>query len=78
MVSFTGEELLPFQYDYLYSDGGELLLFAQEEKYGLLDLDGTVVVEPEYDGLGALEEGTALTVSEGKFGFLTVEKVPKE
>ena len=78
LVSLTGEELLPFQYDYLYSDGGELLLFAQEEKYGLLDLDGTVVVEPEYDGLGALEEGTALTVSEGKFGFLTVEKVPKE
>ena len=72
LVDFAGTELLPFRYDYLYSDGGEVLIFGEGERYGLLGTDGRVVAEAVYDGIGTQQEGTFLMVLGGKYGFLAL------
>lgn len=72
LVDFAGAELLPFRYDYLYSDGGEVLIFGEGERYGLLGTDGRVVAEAVYDGIGTQQEGTFLMVLGGKYGFLAL------
>ena len=72
LVDFAGTELLPFRYDYLYSDGGEVLIFGEGERYGLLGTDGRVVAEAVYNGIGTQQEGTFLMVLGGNYGFLAL------
>ena len=39
-------------------------------KYGFIDKSGKVVIEPQFDWVGAFSEGLARVKKDGKYGFI--------
>ena len=50
VVSYSGETLVPFEYDD-YSIGGELVMLSKDGKWGAFDNEGNTVIPVEYDAL---------------------------
>ena len=51
VIDLAGNEVIPCQYPELYSRCGEAVAFRTEEygQLGLMDFDGNVIVEPQFD-----------------------------
>ena len=56
-INKSGETVIPFRFDYLYSFEGGLAAYEDDGKWGFLDLKGNVVIPARYNrtsGFGAL------------------------
>ena len=51
-----------------------VLKYKQNGKYGLIDFDGNVIVQPEYEQIDSLDykEGLLLVKKDGKFGVINI------
>lgn len=79
-INKSNELVIPFQFDYssnrwgdtgyLFHDG-YCIMTNKDGKFGLIDISGNWVVEPEYDELwNACENGNRIVVNDGKHGVL--------
>lgn len=52
-----------------------VLKYMQDDKYGLIDFDGNVIVKPEYEQINSLDykEGLLLVKKDGKFGVINIK-----
>ena len=52
-----------------------VLKIKQNEKYGLIDFDGNVIVEPEYEEIDSFnyKEGLLLVKNNGKYGVINID-----
>jgi hypothetical protein len=46
--------------------------FEKDGKWGLLDEDGVVVIEPKYEKLDTFQENLAPAAENGKWGFIDI------
>jgi len=73
MVGTEGETLLPCTYDrieFLPKTNQQILqVYRQQQKYGLIDTLGNVVVNLNYDEIGAFREGRLAVRRKGLWGF---------
>lgn len=55
-----------------FSEGRAAVQIGKEHKFGFIDTDGTLVIEPEYlgDGIPHFQEGLAAVRLKEKFGFI--------
>ena len=79
-INKSNELVIPFQFDYssnrwgdtgyLFHDG-YCIMTNKDGKFGLIDISGNWVVEPEYDELwNAHKTGNRIVVNDGKHGVL--------
>ena len=79
-INVDNELVIPFQFDYSsnrWGDAGYLfhdgycIMTNKDGKFGLIDISGNWVVEPEYDELwNAHKTGNRIVVNDGKHGVL--------
>jgi len=55
--------------DFTYSKR-ELLPYLKEGKYGFINFEGRVIIQPEYDYVGFFKEGLSVVSKDNKFGFI--------
>lgn len=66
----TGKIVIPIQYDDLDNVDDGAVGFAQNNKYGFLDLNNNVIVQPIYDGVGNFVKGKSVVYKAGKSGVI--------
>lgn len=64
--TYTGKTVIPVKYDGLSEVHDGAIGFVQNNKYGFLDLNGKVIVQPIYDGVGIFIKGKAVVYKDGK------------
>ena len=79
-INKSNELVIPFQFDYSSSRWGDTgylfhdgycIMTSKDGKFGLIDISGNWVVEPEYDELwNAHKTGNRIVVNDGKHGVL--------
>lgn len=79
-INKSNELVIPFQFDYSSSRWGDTgylfhdgycVMTNKDGKFGLIDISGNWVVEPEYDELwNAHKTGNRIVVNDGKHGVL--------
>ena len=79
-INVDNELVIPFQFDYSSSRWGDTgylfhdgycIMTSKDGKFGLIDISGNWVVEPEYDELwNACENGNRIVVNDGEHGVL--------
>ena len=79
-INKSNELVIPFQFDYSSSRWGDTgylfhdgycVMTNKDGKFGLIDINGNWVVEPEYDELwNAHKTGNRIVVNDGKHGVL--------
>jgi hypothetical protein len=67
-----GELLFTAGYDRIEYIGDQLFLTIRKEKRGIINQQGKVVVQPEFDAMGNLNDGTMPVLKDKKFGYLDV------
>lgn len=67
-----GEHLFTAVYDRIEAIGNQLFLAVRKEKRGVIDGQGKVVVSPEFDAMGNLNNGTLPVLKDKKFGYIDV------
>ena len=65
VISFTGEEILPIEYDYIstFSEGSAVA--ALHGKYGYVDKDFRWTIEPQWEAAGPFSAGMAAVKKDG-------------
>ena len=48
----------------------EVIVYSTGGTFGLIDMTGTLIVEPQFDGLDSFSEGLACVEIDGKYGFI--------
>jgi hypothetical protein len=69
--SLEGEELLPCQYGGFGWIYPEVIMTIGNRKWGLIQWDGTVLFEPQFEHFYRFEYGKARVCREGKWGILS-------
>lgn len=57
-----------------YAADAELIAFKNNGKWGYVDKDGNVVIEPEYDNAKSFSNGLGAVCKDGKWGFINKQK----
>ncbi|SFS50496.1 WG repeat-containing protein [Sphingobacterium wenxiniae] len=71
VIDINGNEVLPFQYDYLsYNPDVEQFLYSINAKYGLMHKDGSIYIDAKYDRLDYMENGIAIFSMGDKDGLI--------
>ena len=73
VISKDGTEVLNGDYDEIIDilrnpENG--VIYKKQNKYGVMKLDGTVTVNPNYDDLKEAKTGTLIASSNGKYGII--------
>ncbi len=73
-IGYNGEVLLENEFDEIHflkaSNNQILRVYVNEEKYGVIDSTGKVVVEVMYEEVGEFNEGRIPVKRNGKWGFM--------
>ena len=71
LINKDGKPINNQKYDNLKFDHkGGLYIFMRNTKYGLLSLDGTILLDAIYDDIGYFSEGVAIVKNGNKYGFI--------
>lgn len=82
LVDKSGSDIFTTGFDDITSilknkDNG--VIFKLNQKYGVMNLSGTVVISPDYDDLTEAKTGILIAKKEGKYGVIDIsnaEKIP--
>ena len=77
LIKKDGTEVLSTGYDSISKilkseDNG--IIFIKDSKFGVMKLDGEVIIEPEYDDMKEAKSGILITSKEGKYGIIDLQK----
>lgn len=71
VLNSKGEEIIPFEYEYLQYDAeSNVFQFDEGGIYGLLNVEGKVIVPAKYDYISAFSGGKATFQANRKYGIL--------
>ncbi len=70
LFNSKGERLFTVNYDRIEYAGENMFLAIRKGNRGLINLQGRLIVQPEYDAMGNIEYGTVPVLKDRKFGFL--------
>jgi hypothetical protein len=78
IIDKQGNEIIPCKYDaswngFLFSQ--KLVIFKQDEKYGLMSFDENIIIEPKYTSLTYYAQGFLYAKIDGKEGLIDEGKV---
>jgi TolA-binding protein len=63
-----GKKLFSFEYDNIQYAGSGFFIFSKKDKKGLVNLEGKVVLQPEYDAMGSVVNHVVTYLKKMKFG----------
>ena len=64
LIDKSGNEILPAQYDDLYEYSDNLMAFSEHRKWGYINLQGQIVIEPQYLSANNFKYGIAIVKDE--------------
>ncbi len=75
VFDYKGKPLTDFNYDYLNSSnkGKKLVVFKKNNKFGFMDQDLNVVINPKYDHAEVFNNGKAIVSVNNKWGMINEE-----
>ena len=76
LVDFNGKEIVPLQYDRVFSFSEERAIVKKGEFHGVIDKTGKEIVPPKYDDIFNFREGKAIVKKGGLYGV--IDKTGKE
>lgn len=74
LVDSTGKELLPYRYTELHILNNGLIRAIDEDKQGVVDIQGRIIIPIEYQYLGETRDGKGFIVKKNdKFGIINLK-----
>ena len=80
IVNKQGNDVLTSGFDsikQILSSQENAVIFVQNNKYGIMDVTGKVIIEAQYDKLEETKVGTFIAVKDGKSGIIDINKEEK-
>ena len=78
LIDRQGNEIIPCKYEETYIRRfvqKNNILFKQDEKYGLMSFDGSIILEPHYTSITNIHDRYFIVKIDGKEGLITKEGV---
>lgn len=70
-INLAGKEIIALKHDFLnYSDDSKTFLYGEQDKYGLLLADGSVLIKATYEMVSFPENGLIQFMKNDKSGFM--------
>ena len=73
IINKEDKTILSLSYDSVVRLAGQKFLIINQNKHGLADANGNVLIEPRFDNIQNSQNGYVIVEQEGKFGLLTLE-----
>ena len=74
LINNKDENIIDFKYGYLECSDNEFILFSQDDKYGYMNFNEDVLIEPKFDDAGVFIDGlayAAINTEAGiKYGYI--------
>ncbi len=77
LVNRTGQEIIPFAYDWIKDPSEGRYPAQQDGRWGFLDRGGAVAVPLQYESVGAFADGLAPVKQDGKWGYVDLNGAMK-
>ena len=71
MVSIKGENVIPYQFDYIGDLKENLFCVMLGDKWGFIDKNGKYIINPQFDGASFFKNGIALVAIDNLVKFIT-------
>lgn len=69
IIDYNGNEIITADWDWLQFESG-VIIGNKNGLYGVMDINGNLIVEPLYDSIGDFYEGFAVVYKDGKAGYI--------